>query len=412
MEPPTSSPRYHELDTLRAAAMLLGIFFHAAISFLENPGIWPIRDRSYHPYVGLFVWASHGFRMQLFFLVAGFFARLLYERYGLMGFIQHRLRRIVLPLLAGIVFIVPLVHVVWIYGTIKAGTLTTGYSLGQSIVGYFLTGMYFTYINPSHLWFLYYLLFYYAGLLLLVTTVRPVVPQRHLDALGGLFARLSATPWQPLALALPTLLILYHMQHWGGVDEPGQSFALQGYTLLYYGLFFMFGWLLHRQPEALLIYPRYAWRYLAGGAVILAVIPFVLLQEPSVTHSYYGWMKLAALSLSALYSWLMVLGLLGLAKAYCSEENATIRYLSDAAYWLYLMHLPLVVYLQVLLADRHIFGPLKYLLINAVTLVILLLSYQYGVRYTWIGTMLNGPRIRPSPPFRSSHPTPQHSSVE
>ena len=42
MEPPSPSPRYHELDSLRAAAILLGVFFHAALSFLENPGIWPI----------------------------------------------------------------------------------------------------------------------------------------------------------------------------------------------------------------------------------------------------------------------------------------------------------------------------------------------------------------------------------
>jgi hypothetical protein len=38
----------------------------------------------------------------------------------------------------------------------------------------------------------------------------------------------------------------------------------------------------------------------------------------------------------------------------------------------------------------------KFFLVMAVTTLLLLASYRWLVRYTWIGTLLNGPRKLPS----------------
>jgi hypothetical protein len=37
----------------------------------------------------------------------------------------------------------------------------------------------------------------------------------------------------------------------------------------------------------------------------------------------------------------------------------------------------------------------KFLLVNTVVALALLVSYRWFIRYTWVGTMLNGPRQRP-----------------
>jgi hypothetical protein len=39
---------------------------------------------------------------------------------------------------------------------------------------------------------------------------------------------------------------------------------------------------------------------------------------------------------------------------------------------------------------------IKFFLVMAVTTLLLLASYRWLVRYTWIGTLLNGPRKLPS----------------
>lgn len=69
------------------------------------------------------------------------------------------------------------------------------------------------------------------------------------------------------------------------------------------------------------------------------------------------------------------------------------RYLSDSSYWLYVAHLPLVVFVQTAIAESSLNGFIKLLIICAVCIGVLLLTYQFFVRHTWIGRFLNGPQI-------------------
>ncbi len=100
-----ADPRRHDLDALRAFAMLLGIVLHAALSFMDLP--WVVHDQSRAPALGLLVAAIHGFRMPLFFLLSGFFTAMLWRKRGLRSLLRNRAKRIVLPLLLGCLTIVP-----------------------------------------------------------------------------------------------------------------------------------------------------------------------------------------------------------------------------------------------------------------------------------------------------------------
>ena len=62
--------------------MLLGIVLHAMLAFMPIP-FWPAQDISQEPETfGFAVMAIHGFRMQLFFLISGFFTAMLIARRG------------------------------------------------------------------------------------------------------------------------------------------------------------------------------------------------------------------------------------------------------------------------------------------------------------------------------------------
>lgn len=65
---------------------------------------------------------------------------------------------------------------------------------------------------------------------------------------------------------------------------------------------------------------------------------------------------------------------------FSKKENAFIRYLSDSSYWLYVIHLPLVMWLQFLVREWPINALLKFLLINIATITLLLISYHLMVR--------------------------------
>ena len=96
----STDDRLHALDAVRAFALLLGVVFHAGFSFIPGmiPGIWAIADTSPSATIGVLLFASHIFRMSLFFFVAGFFARMLFHRRGARGFWADRAKRILVPL--------------------------------------------------------------------------------------------------------------------------------------------------------------------------------------------------------------------------------------------------------------------------------------------------------------------------
>src|SRR5271165_4798841 len=97
--------RRSDLDALRAVAMLLGIVLHASMSFI--PSFWVVTDRQQNPGFGIVFSAIHGFRMPLFFVMSGFFSAMLLRRRGRRALVKHRFFRVFLPLLLGMVTIVP-----------------------------------------------------------------------------------------------------------------------------------------------------------------------------------------------------------------------------------------------------------------------------------------------------------------
>ena len=101
--------RYHDLDALRSFAMILGIAIHGVFSFNGMP-LWPAQDMNQNPQYGVVVEFIHGFRMQLFFLVSGFFTAMMLLKKGSFAVSKHRTKRILIPLLLSVIFLVPLMN--------------------------------------------------------------------------------------------------------------------------------------------------------------------------------------------------------------------------------------------------------------------------------------------------------------
>src|SRR5437764_3751037 len=97
---PAPTARHAALDNLRVVAMLLGLVTHGVLPFKATDlAPYPIHDRHAHPAADAVYFAVHDFRMQLFFLLAGFAAAALAARRGLGGLAANRFKRIALPLL-------------------------------------------------------------------------------------------------------------------------------------------------------------------------------------------------------------------------------------------------------------------------------------------------------------------------
>jgi len=94
------------------------------------------------------------------------------------------------------------------------------------------------------------------------------------------------------------------------------------------------------------------------------------------------------------YAWTMSLGLIGLFHRCFAKPSPAVTWLADASYWMYLVHVPLVIVAQMLVRQWPLPAGLKFFVILALVTPLLLASYRWCVRFTPIGSLLNGPRDR------------------
>ena len=208
--------------------------------------------------------------------------------------------------------------------------------------------------------------------------------------------RLMVTP----ALYLWAVPVTMATQYFMGIEGQFPEFGADTFTglvpaphvLVYYGVFFAFGAVYFGRNEGGARIGR--WWQLTLPLALIVFLAGVVLTFPEEGGAAEGWARWGSLFFQAAYAWMMTLGLMGLFRAALGEGSARARYLSDASYWLYLMHLPLIVVLQGAAQDWALPSVVKLGLLIAVTVGILLLIYEWGVRYTPLGTLLNGRRVR------------------
>ena len=386
----TTTERFHALDAARAFSLLLGIVLHATMSFFF---IIPARDVSQSTGLAVAFYVIHTFRMSLFFLIAGFFAHLAFHRKGGRGFAKDRARRILVPMIAGWLLLAPPTIAVVAWGLSR--TFPDGAPAGTDSGAVLPQGF-----PLIHLWFLYYLAVLYVLVLALraafVALDRDGAARRRIDrALETVLSSYLA----PLLLAAPTAAVLYvdaAWPVWFGIHTPDTGLMPQLQAIVAFGTAFTLGWVMHRQVRLLGVLKRQWAVNLAIAMALTTTCLFIIGPVPTLetatTVPGAPIMRIAYAAAYGLSIWYWTLGLLGTAMRFCSSESPARRYLADASYWLYLMHLPIVYGIAVASMDVPASWVIKFPLNIAITLTLLLVSYHYLVRPTVIGEVLNGRR--------------------
>ncbi|MGH9562161.1 MAG: acyltransferase family protein, partial [Terracidiphilus sp.] len=378
----SQTDRFHALDAVRGFALIAGIVLHATMSFFLA---LPAHDVSSSASLGVLFFVIHTFRMTLFFIIAGFFARLLVERRGIAGFIKNRTTRIAGPMLVAWVLLIPLTTVILIRSALRslspqaAAAIWTSFASAPAV----LLPHTLKTVPLMHVWFLYYLCIFYVAAVLLCWLFSKVLDRagRMPSALDRLVRVLLSGYLAPWVLALPLFAILgfddrilLNM----GIPTPDVGLDPKASALIAFGTAFGLGWFIHRQ-QAMLGEWRARWAgHLIIGMVLTALCLTVLRVIPAAKT---GWLLDSAVESRAVYLacfmasvWYWSIGLTGAALRFCSGESPVRRYLADSSYWLYLAHLPLVFFLQVKFAPLPLNWAIKFPLIVIIAMAVLLLS--------------------------------------
>src|SRR5689334_6445613 len=136
-------------------AMLWVILGHAFLSYTDTRygRMWAVYDRSTSELLTFLFWWIHGFRLPLFFLLAGLFAARLHASRGGAAFLLHRTMRIALPFTVGAVILLPITFYVFAAGWWLSGECTWNEIRRVRFGPHIQPDVY----GPVHLWFLEYL---------------------------------------------------------------------------------------------------------------------------------------------------------------------------------------------------------------------------------------------------------------
>lgn len=220
----------------------------------------------------------------------------------------------------------------------------------------------------DHLWFLWFLCWMVAAFALLAWL--------HLLPTGR-------HRWWFVPLSL--LPQLFMGQSMSGFFGPDTSFGLIPipHLVLFYGCFYFFG-VATFAAEGMDTRLGGRWPLLLPAAAVLFVAGIAMVG-----------IRPADALLQPAYAWAMSLALIGLFHRCLPAPSARLAWLADAAYWMYLAHVPLVLTGQLAIREWPMHGLVKFALLLVAVTAALLASYAWCVRPTIIGRILNGPRRTP-----------------
>ncbi|GAA3978091.1 acyltransferase family protein [Allohahella marinimesophila] len=366
--------RLFYLDAMRGSLMMLGVVLHSAQVYSPTQQ-WLIYSSDTSPVALFLVEVVHTFRMPAFFVVSGYFCLLTLRKYGVPLFLRLRLKRIVIPLLVTGLTI----------NSAQALLLDgTGWA-NLSLQSYFLNGGW-----VSHLWFLNYLIVFFLCACALFSLADKTASFRmrlktrypHLEPRNFPFPILLMTlPLYTIALKIVGKLGL--PLYW---DLAG---IIQGFNLLFYLQFFLFGMWMNRYPKVL--------QHCISTSALKLITILIAAYVASAVCSGDGNLAEIVIEeyLKMLVVWVSVILCFNFFYAVGSKPTLYFRRLSDASYTVYLFHHILVI-LGALILRRVDWPPLLELtLLMSIALIVSILVHTMLIqKFDSLSYAFNGKAIR------------------
>lgn len=384
----SSSERRIDLDWVRILAFGLLIFYHVGMLYVS----WGFHIKSEHRLTWLepVMLVLNPWRLSLLFLVSGVASRFMLGKVRLAAFARARSARLLIPLIFGMLVIVP-----------PQSYLQIVESLGYPQVSY-LQGFADYYLHhylvfssqfcPSpcivqptwnHLWFVVYLWVYTMALV----GVQALWPAAA-DRIGERLAAVLAGPW---LLVLPCLLFAAWRLFLSPLFPSTHALFGDWYNHADYATAFLIGFLLAREGGIWRDLERQRWMALTLAAACFAA--FVLVYAGLLPRS--PMLRWFASSAYGCYQWLAMAAVLGFARRHLSADDGPVRrYLTDAIFPYYIVHQTAIIMIAYALRGSGLSAGSEAAIVISGTALTCLVTYEIARRIAWLRPLF-GLRIEP-----------------
>jgi len=314
--------REYFLDSIRAWLMLLGIPFH--ISLIYSSHMWHVNSAYPSWWLTLFNDSIHAFRMQVFFVISGYFSYMLYLRYPVKRWWTVRVERVGIPMLTAIPLLTLPQFIMLQYVNSRTADWHTlsAYDKFNTLVWELI----------SHLWFLL--------VLVVLTTISMWLFRKIKNNAERLLSDIS---WARLSVAFLLFGVIYALirrviftLYPDILRDALFNFAVM--QSLFYIPFFMLGALAFINPRLKSLFLTPSPACIAGS--LLAFSAYLL-------NQHYGsgdaWMYETESVITMLLGVWMVNVVFSLGYRLLNFQSSRVSYFVNASLFIYLVHHPLTL---------------------------------------------------------------------
>lgn len=365
--------RLYYIDWLRILAFGLLFLFHAWRPFDHYS--WNIKNSGQSNFFDLLTLFTHGWRMDLIFLISGVGTRFaLNSRKS--SFFFDRIKRLIIPFIFGIIFIIPpqkFYEAISMYGfhgdyfqfLKEWPAYAFSQNFGVSILFWF-----------GHLGAHIYYLPYLFTMTLLVVPLYKIIQNRKFN-----FEKLEnfiVTPRGVLLLILPLIIIRFSLKPiFPGYTDWADFFS--------YMCIFIYGFILIKNPRFVEIIRQRMWLFLNVGIISNVLLLYYIKQNDAHMQLYlnpeYSIIHLYLSVLSVLISFCWVMFFVGLAVKKLNFNHKFIQTANTAILPVYILHQTLIVVFGYYIIQFNVSIAVKYLLIAGTAIPLSVLLYLVLKRF-------------------------------
>ena len=374
--------RRHELDWLRVLAFGILIPFHIGMFYIADWD-WHVKSQYTVDWLAYPMLWSNQWRMPLLFFIGGAACFFLLKKQGALSFCLSRYKRVLVPLIFGMVVIIP----PQLYWELQQDTVIKNMSYWEFWLAYLslynplfsdYPGVLGTSLNYTHLWFLFYIFFYGVLLSLISPVLDKLIHTAPITRLGGMVT--------PSIIIFATPLYFVATSQWLAEAPAWQgSFFFDATRNLHYFSLFLLGyaamlapklWWLIKQCRklSLMLAPctlMLIWYIYKGGIIINSDVHTII--------NDYIW---------ALNAWAWLLLVLGWSQVLLTQPNRTIQYLNGGVYCYYILHQTIIIVAGAWLTQFSLGPIIEPFLVTFITLVGCGLGYEAIKRMPFGRTVL------------------------
>lgn len=353
-----------DLDWLRVGLFGLLIVHHIGMFYVANWG-WHAKSQYQAQWLESVLLVVEPWRMPAIWLISGIAIRFVLAKVSLVRFVSLRTLRLLLPLLFGVLIIVPpqLYVEMSAKGEIDMSYWTFLQAFFQSdhpIFANYNWGIW-PHIDVNHLWYLRSLWYYSLSLVLLLPLLNSKIVMGFVDWLSKVHGAISLG-----ILILPVFLI-----------ESYWEFSSSRYPIGFYCLLmgYLFGW--HEQAWERVRQSLKPLCLAYFAIVVLLLVGYNVFWIDVIQGGEAGW--LPALFVQSIYSMARILGLfmvLAIAIRFLSVKTQSAAYFNDAVYPFYILHQSVILVVGFNLTQLNLGPMLESILVFICTIAGCFLFYE------------------------------------